>query len=118
MCFSNTKGGMHINLHDICADGDVVKTLFAENPGVVIEVSDEHKQEFKDFMEEQGVAFAKIGYPVEDSRTIVVKADDKDLTFDIDALRDVWYKTCWTASRASTARPRSVSRTIRSSLWK
>ena len=29
MCFANTKGGMHINLHDICADGDIVKTLFA-----------------------------------------------------------------------------------------
>ena len=48
MCFANTKGGMHINLHDICKDGDVVKALFAENPGVVIQVSDEHKFEFKD----------------------------------------------------------------------
>ena len=99
MCFANTKGGMHINLHDICKDGDIVKTLFAENPGVVIEVSDEHKQEFKDFMEEQGVGFAKIGYPVEDSRSIVVKAGDKDLTFDIDTLRDVWYKTSYLLDR-------------------
>ena len=99
MCFANTKGGMHINLHDICKDGDVVKALFAENPGVVIEVSDEHKQEFKDFMEEQGVGYAKIGYPVEDSRSIVVKAGDKDLTFDIDVLRDVWYKTSYLLDR-------------------
>ncbi|MBR1395679.1 MAG: phosphoribosylformylglycinamidine synthase [Prevotella sp.] len=99
MCFANTKGGLHINLHDICKDGDIVKTLFAENPGVVIEVSDEHKQEFKDFMEEQGVGFAKIGYPVEDARTIVVKADDRELTFDIDALRDTWYKTSYLLDR-------------------
>ena len=99
MCFANTKGGLHINLHDICADGDIVKTLFAENPGVVIEVSDEHKQEFKDFMEEQGVGFAKIGYPVEDSRTIVVKANDTEMTFDIDALRDTWYKTSYLLDR-------------------
>ena len=99
MCFANTKGGMHINLHDICKDGDIVKTLFAENPGVVIEVSDEHKQEFKDFMEEQGVGFAKIGYPVEDSRSIVVKAGDKDLTFDIDTLRDVCYKASYLLDR-------------------
>ena len=103
MCFANTKGGMHINLHDICKDGDIVKALFAENPGVVIEVSDEHKQEFKEFMEEQGVGFAKIGYPVEDSRSIEIvypsnPRDSKDsrtsnLSFDIDALRDVWYRT-------------------------
>ncbi|MBO4891699.1 MAG: phosphoribosylformylglycinamidine synthase [Prevotella sp.] len=99
MCFANTKGGLHINLHDICADGDIVKTLFAENPGVVIEVSDDHKQEFKDFMEEQGVGFAKIGYPVEDCRTIVVKANDTETTFDIDALRDTWYKTSYLLDR-------------------
>ena len=102
MCFANTKGGMHINLHDITSpnpsqggEPDVVKALFAENPGVVVEISDEHKQEFADFMEEQGVGFAKIGYSVPESRTIVVKAGDKELTFDIDALRDTWYKTSY-----------------------
>ena len=95
MCFANTKGGLHINLHDICKDGDIVKTLFAENPGVVIEVSDEHKQDFKDFMEEQGVGFAKIGYPVPEARTIVVKAGDVEQTFNIDDLRDTWYKTSY-----------------------
>ena len=107
MCFANTKGGLHINLHDICKDGDIVKTLFAENPGVVIEVSDEHKQEFKDFMEEQGVGFAKIGYPVEDSREIVVvypresslSRESSEASFDIDALRDVWYKTSYLLDR-------------------
>ena len=99
MCFANTKGGLHINLHDICKDGDIVKALFAENPSVVIEVSDEHKQDFKDFMEDQGIGYAKIGYPVEDSRSIVVKADDQELTFDIDRLRDVWYKTSYLLDR-------------------
>ena len=99
MCFANTKGGMHINLHDLCTDGDIVKTLFAENPGVVIEVSDEHKSEFKEFMEDIGVGYAKIGYPVEDCRTIVVKAGDEEHTFDIDALRDVWYKTSYLLDR-------------------
>ena len=106
MCFANTKGGMHINLHDLCADGDVVKTLFAENPGVVIEVSDKYKQEFKEFMEEQGIGFAKIGYPVEDSREIVVVYPTSQtsnlkpqISFDIDALRDVWYKTSYLLDR-------------------
>ena len=98
MCFANTKGGLHINLHDICADGDIVKALFAENPGVVIQVSDAHKQDFKDFMEEQGVGFAKIGYTT-DERTIIVKAGDTEKTFDIDALRDTWYKTSYLLDR-------------------
>ena len=99
MCFANTEGGMHINLHDLCQDGDVVKALFAENPGVVIEVSDTYKLDFKDFMEDLGVGFAKIGYTVENSRDIVVKAGEKEYTFDIDTLRDTWYKTSYLLDR-------------------
>lgn len=95
MCFANTKGGMHINLHNLCKDGDIVKALLAENPGVVIEVSDEHKQEFATFMDENGIGYAKIGYSTPDTRTIAVKAGDKELTFDIDHLRDVWYSTSY-----------------------
>ena len=111
MCFANTKGGMHINLHDIISpnpsqggEPDIVKALFAENPGVVIQVSDDHKQDFKDFLEEQGVGFAKIGYTVEDSRCIEVVAEGGNgqtisHKFDIDALRDVWYKTSYLLDR-------------------
>jgi phosphoribosylformylglycinamidine synthase len=102
MCFANQKGGMHINLHDLCQDGDLVKTLFAENPGVVIEVSDEHKQEFREFMEDAGVGFAKIGYSVPESREIMVvygNGGTVSHSFDIDALRDVWYKTSYLLDR-------------------
>lgn len=95
MCFANTTGGMHINLHDLCSDGDIVKTLFAENPGVVIEVSDEHKADFKEFMDGAGIGFAKIGYPAPKERTVTVKANGAERMFDIDHLRDVWYKTSY-----------------------
>ena len=122
MCFANTKGGLHINLHDLLPAGDtagavvgkaagtmgsdVVKVLFAENPGVVVEISDEHKFEFKEFMEDCGIGYAKIGYPVEDSRTIEVvwpagsnTVSTNTMSFDIDALRDVWYKTSYLLDR-------------------
>ena len=98
MTFANTHGGMHVNLHDI-ADDDIVKLLFAENPGVVIQVSDEHKQELRAFFEDAGIGYAKIGYPTPDSRTIVIKKDDYQHTFDIDALRDTWYKTSYLLDR-------------------
>ena len=94
MCFANTEGGMRINLHDIQGD-DMVKALMAENPGVVVQISDKHKDEFKKLMEEVGVSYAKIGYPVPGERTIVVKKGDYEHIFDIDALRDEWYKTSW-----------------------
>ena len=98
MTFANTHGGMHVNLHDI-ADDDIVKLLFAENPGVVIQVSDEHKQELRAFLEDAGIGYAKIGYPTPDSRTIVIKKDDYQHTFNIDALRDTWYKTSYLLDR-------------------
>ena len=98
MCFANTEGGMRINLHDIQGD-DMVKALMAENPGVVVQISDKHKDEFKKLMEEAGVSYAKIGYPVPGERTIVVKKGDYEHTFDIDTLRDTWYKTSYLLDR-------------------
>ena len=94
MCFANTNGGMHINLHDL-ESTDIIKTLFAENPGVVIQVSDDHKDELKAFLDEAGVGFAKIGYPVPDSREIELVNYGYEHSFDIDALRDVWFKTSY-----------------------
>ncbi len=107
MCFANTEGGLHINLHDLCPDGDIVKALFAENPGVVIQVSDEHKFEFREFMEDEGIGYAKIGYPIEDSRELVIlwpgqendNSANSQITLDIDHLRDVWYKTSYLLDR-------------------
>ena len=108
MCFANTKGGLHINLHDV-AGNDMVKMLFAENPGVVIQVSDEHKHDLRAFLEDEGIGFAKIGYPVEDGRPLEVicpiSSDNaaaqktESFTFDIDHLRDVWYKTSYLLDR-------------------
>ena len=98
MCFANQYGGLHINLHDVQCD-DIVKVLFAENPGVIIQVSDTHKFELRHYLEECGVGFAKIGYPSPKERTIEVKKDDYTHTFDIDHLRDVWYKTSYLLDR-------------------
>lgn len=98
MAFGNVEGGMKINLHDL-ASHDMVKMLFAENPGVVIEVSDEHKQELRDFFEERGIGYAKIGYPTPGERKLVVTNGDERHEFDIDALRDTWYKTSYLLDR-------------------
>lgn len=60
MCFANVEGGMEINL-DKMKEHDLVKLLFAENPGIVIQVSDKHKEEVKQILEDAGVGFVKIG---------------------------------------------------------
>ena len=98
MTFANRKGGLHINLHNL-AGSDIVKNLFAENPGVVIQVSDVHKNDLKEFLEDVGVGYAKIGYPTPNERTLVIKKDSFEQCFDIDELRDVWYKPSYLLDR-------------------
>ena len=98
MTFANENGGINVNLHDIASD-DIVKMLFAENPGVVIQVSDEHKEELKKFLDDEGIGYAKIGYPTPNSRKIVVKNGNAENEFDIDSLRDTWYKTSYLLDR-------------------
>ncbi|MGI6242040.1 MAG: phosphoribosylformylglycinamidine synthase [Prevotella sp.] len=100
MTFANIEGGMHVNLHDIDTEGqDIVKMLFAENPGVVIQVSDLHKKELRDYLDTNGIGYAKIAYPTPGIRKIVVKKNDFEHELDIDALRDIWYRTSYLLDR-------------------
>ena len=94
MAFANRKGGMHLNLHDLPGD-DVVKNLFAENPGVVIQVSDDHRNDLRTYLEDEGIGYTKIGYSVPNSRTLVVKKGENEYVFDIDSLRETWYRTSY-----------------------
>ena len=93
MIFANVEGGLEVKL-DRFNESDLVKILFAENPGVVVQVADKHKKDFKHLMEEGGVAFIKIGHPAEE-RQILVELDEATYQFGIDYLRDVWYETSY-----------------------
>lgn len=93
MCFANTEGGMEICL-DKFREDDLVKLLFAENPGVVIQVADKHKHEVKKWLDEAGVGYVKLGHPA-DERHILVEKDGATYQFGIDYLRDVWYSTSY-----------------------
>ena len=95
MCFANTKGGLKVNLKDL-PEPSLTKILFSENPGVLIQV--EHKAEVEKILHNAGVGFAMIAKPTEE-RTIVVEKDGKKEVFDIDALRDVWYKSSYLLDR-------------------
>lgn len=94
MTFANPDGGIHVNLYDF-AEEDVVKTLFAENPGVIIQVSDTHKQALREYLEAEGIGYAKIGYPTPKVRQLVIKKGEWEHEFEIDALRDTWYQTSY-----------------------
>ncbi|MEG1861482.1 MAG: phosphoribosylformylglycinamidine synthase [Bacteroidaceae bacterium] len=93
MCFANVEGGMEINL-DGFKHTDLIKVLFAENPGVVLQVADKQKAEFKKILDDAGVGYLKLGMPT-DERHILATMEGATYQFGIDYLRDVWYETSY-----------------------
>lgn len=93
MCFANTEGGLEIKLDKIQAP-DLIHILFAENPGIVVQVDNEDKKEFKQILDEAGVDYVKIGHPAKE-RHILVEYNDAVYQYGIDNLRDVWYCTSY-----------------------
>ena len=91
MCFSNVEGGLEISLNKI-KEHDLVKILFAENPGVVIQVSNKHKDLVKKLLDEAGVGYVKLGKPTEE-RHILVEKDGATYQFGSASLRAIWYST-------------------------
>ena len=91
MTFANTKGGMDIDLSSFSGE-DIVKNLLAENPGVVIQVKDSDIEAVENLFDEAGISYAPIGKPAA-GREITVKKDNYNHTFDIEEMRDAWYKT-------------------------
>ena len=102
MTFANPEGGLNINLHDMQGD-DIVRKLFAENPGVIIQVANEHNDEVRAFLEDNCIGFARIGYPNTKSRTLSIADGSWKHDFDIDALREAWYETSYLLDRKQTA---------------
>ena len=91
MCFANVEGGLEVNLDSI-SESDIVKILFAENPGILVQVKD--KKAFEKLMTEAGVGFAEIAKPT-DERHILVSKDGIQYHFGIYYMRDVWYSTSY-----------------------
>ncbi len=93
MTFANKEGGIDANLKDI-AEKDPVKVLFAENPGVVVQVKNTDLKDVEQHLDHAGVGYVEIGHPIAE-RVVKVKKDGRTRVFDIDHLRDVWYETSY-----------------------
>ncbi|MDD4778275.1 MAG: phosphoribosylformylglycinamidine synthase [Fermentimonas sp.] len=91
MCFANPMGGLEARLDKI-RNSDLIKILFSENPGVLIQVK--HHRLVEKIMEDYGLGFAIVARPIEDRKLVIVK-DEFNHEFDIDKLRDTWYHSSY-----------------------
>ena len=95
MCFGNATGGLNVNM-DFIAENSLVTMLFAENPGVLIQVKD--KRAVEKILTENGVGFARIATPIAERRMEITRKKDA-YSFSINAMRDLWFRTSYLLDR-------------------
>jgi len=91
MCFADVNLGAEINLTSL-AEKDTSKVLFSENAGVVIQTLEPTTVE--NTLASAGLKFHKIG-TAKESNTLNLSNGDYNNTFEINTLRDLWFKTSY-----------------------
>jgi phosphoribosylformylglycinamidine synthase len=93
MCFANVNGGMEVTLDGI-DEPDIVKILFAENPGIIVQTR--RPERFSYIMRHQckGARYVPIAKRTSQRQLLITKGG-ATYQFDIDHLRDVWYSTSY-----------------------
>ncbi len=92
MNFANTEGGMQIHLDGIGHE-DLIRILFAENPGVVIQARNNTNTEA--ILNANNIQYVKIGKVVTDNRRMDIVHGDRTYKLDIDEMRRFWYKSSY-----------------------
>ncbi|WP_445382489.1 phosphoribosylformylglycinamidine synthase [Robiginitalea sp. IMCC43444] len=98
MCFADTDLGAELDLTTL-GEEDLLKVLFAENAGVVIQA---RNTKVEAFLEKAGVSFCRIG-TVQEGKNIQLKNYRLTMELDVPKLRDCWYKTSYLLDRRQTA---------------
>ena len=106
MCFSNNSGGLTVDLSAL-DEIDTVKILFSQNPGIIIQVKDE--EEVAEILLENGISYLSIGHPVND-RNLFIRNGNFTGKFDIDDLRDKWFKTSYLLDRRQSGEKHAKER--------
>lgn len=89
LCFADRDLGAAIDLSEL-SNEDLIKVLFAENIGIVFQAD----PSVEGLLAEAGVAYHKIGI-VKSEPVLTVKNATSSHSFDVDHLRDVWFKTSY-----------------------
>ena len=106
MNFANTEYGMEIDLKDFDRE-DFTSVLFCERPSVVIQVANDGVARKR--LRALGVSFKVIGKPCE-RRRLTIRHDGHEHLFEIDALRDVWFKSSYLLDRKQSGERKALER--------
>ncbi|MFA4869862.1 MAG: phosphoribosylformylglycinamidine synthase [Pedobacter sp.] len=90
LCFADRDLGAKLDLSSL-AEQDSIKLLFAENIGIVFQAD----ASVENTLSANGITFHKIGEVSNTAALTIKNGDNTALNFDIDHLRDVWFKTSY-----------------------
>ncbi|GMO36593.1 MAG: hypothetical protein Pg6B_07900 [Candidatus Azobacteroides pseudotrichonymphae] len=108
MCFANETGGMKICLSSLGkGDVDIIKKIFSENVGIIIQVKDTEVVE--KYLNEQKIRRVNIGSPMKE-RCILLSDLKMQYRLDINYLRDIWYYPSYLLDRKQSGKIRAKER--------
>jgi phosphoribosylformylglycinamidine synthase len=106
MTFACKDLGMTIDITDIAED-DIIKLLFSEKPGVVIQVDD--LVAVQSYLDKCKVDSIWIGDVIPE-RKLSIKKGSHHWKFDINKLRDTWFKTSYLLDRRQSGEKLALER--------
>jgi phosphoribosylformylglycinamidine synthase len=104
MCFADNNLGAKLDFSSF-EEKDVLKILFSENIGIVLQANDDNV--FESFLKEENIAFHKLGNVTESN---VLEIGNYSL--DISKLRDIWFKTSYLLDQKQTKNGNATARFI------
>lgn len=106
MCFAQPDVGIEIDLNEI-QEQDIIKILFSENPGVIIQVEDTKNIETE--LRKNNLRYNIIGNPAKDRNLRIIK-NGFSRSWDIDKMRDTWFKTSYLLDRRQSGQDLALER--------
>ena len=108
MLFANPDVGFDIDFSSI-PEKNIIKLLFSENPGIIIQVDQDDKEAVAMLLKQKDIQCHIIGKPVSE-RVLNVKKAGIQYSFDINRLRDTWFKTSYLLDRKQCGDTKALER--------
>jgi phosphoribosylformylglycinamidine synthase len=104
MCFPSSKVGLKVKA-DRLIEKDLVKALFAENPGVLIQVKNIERT--RAVLENYGISYISIADVCLDGKVEIL---NNDLILEVAELRDTWFKSSYLLDKKQSGEKLALDR--------
>lgn len=106
MCFSDNRLGLSLDFNFL-KEKDIVKILFAENPGIIVQIK--ACKAVAKRLDEAGIAYHFLGRPGK-AGELFIRSAQGEWNLDIPSLRDLWFKTSYLLDRKQSGAELALER--------